>query len=115
MYTYVNVPLTEILSGISFIDMSENKQALERAIEICGGPTRLAQRLGVGTPAGTALVSGWKKRGLPHDQVLNVEKAVQEAIREMDLFLEQAKRDNINRYKLRPDLYPLDSAQAVNP
>jgi DNA-binding transcriptional regulator YdaS (Cro superfamily) len=50
--------------------------ALEKAIEIAGGTTALAKRLGVHKN----VVTNWKTRGVPIDQCPAIEKATDRAV-----------------------------------
>lgn len=65
------------------------KQALEDAINIAGGQTALAKKLGVKQQT----VFVWLKKGLPLKRVLEVEKATNR---------------KISRYQLKPLFYPQD-------
>ncbi|MFO0447492.1 MAG: transcriptional regulator [Pseudomonadota bacterium] len=62
---------------------------LERAIEAVGGATALARLLKVEPAA----VTNWKRRGVPPDRVIAVEKACAGAV---------------HRSEIRPDIYPPD-------
>jgi DNA-binding transcriptional regulator YdaS (Cro superfamily) len=66
------------------------KRALEQAINIVGGQTALAKKLGVRQQT----VFVWLKNGLPVRRVLQVE---------------QATNRQISRYQLKPSFYPLDN------
>lgn len=71
-------------------------KALERAIQACGGPARLAEAVGVKRQA----VNGWLStmrtgRRFPAGRVLAVEKAT---------------GGTVSRHDLRPDLYPIEEA-----
>lgn len=65
--------------------------ALERAIEVAGGLSALAFRLGVKPQ----VVHNWRKRGIPPQRVLEIERATQGLV---------------TRHQLHPDLYPQESA-----
>ncbi len=69
--------------------MSDNKQALKRAIEAAGGLAALAAPLGISAQA----VSQWDE--VPPRRVLAVEKV-----------------SGVSRHELRPDLYPVESEEA---
>lgn len=91
--------------------MMNEQQALNRAIEICGGPAATAIRLGLKDTAGRKIVTMWQKRGnLPPEWVIKLEIAVRQAINEMERTLAQARQDNVDRHKLKPAMYPLDAA-----
>ena len=63
-------------------------QALDRAIEVSGGLTKLAGKLKVSPQT----VSNWKRRGsIPPNRVIAIEAATNKRVR---------------RHDLRPDLYP---------
>lgn len=62
------------------------ESALERAIKAAGSAVALAKVVGVTAMA----VTNWKKRGVPADRVLTIEKAT-----------------GVKRYELRPDIYPV--------
>lgn len=61
--------------------------AVLRAIEIAGGGTKLARLLQVDR----AVIDSWRRRRVPANQVINVEKAT---------------GGKVGRHELRPDLYP---------
>lgn len=58
--------------------------AIDKAIEVAGGVTRLAEKLA----ASPQVVANWKKRGVPAKRVLDVESAT-----------------GIPRHELRPDIF----------
>ena len=60
---------------------------LERAITIVGGLTALAKRIGTRPN----VIVHWRKRGIPAERVLSIEKATEA---------------EVTRYELRPDIYP---------
>lgn len=64
-------------------------RALERAIKLAGGPTKLAECLGISSQA----ISQWDEA--PVERVLDIERAVDA---------------EVTRYELRPDFYPTDLA-----
>lgn len=66
------------------------KQALEDAINLVGGQTALAKKLGVKQQT----VFVWLKKGLPLKRVLEVENATDH---------------KISRYQLKPLFYPQDA------
>jgi DNA-binding transcriptional regulator YdaS (Cro superfamily) len=68
---------------------NSEKQALEDAINIVGGQTALAKKLGVKQQT----VFVWLKNGLPVRRVLQVE---------------QATDRKVSRYQLKPSFYPRD-------
>lgn len=59
---------------------------LERAIEIAGGLTALAEKLEVSPQ----VITNWRARGVPADRVLAVETATE---------------GNVSRHELRPDVF----------
>lgn len=66
--------------------------AIERAIQIAGGVTALAEKVGAKSPQ---VVNNWRARGrIPADMVLKVEQATDGAV---------------NRHELRPDIYPAEA------
>lgn len=70
-------------------------QALQRAIDIVGGQTSLAERVG------TTQSQIWywlqrSKKGVPAEFVIPIE---------------QATAGEVSRHDLRPDLYPLEAAE----
>lgn len=67
------------------------KQALIKAIELAGGVSETAKKIGTTKQA----VSNWKKSGLPAERVIA---------------LEEACSGLVTRNQLRPDLYPASSA-----
>jgi DNA-binding transcriptional regulator YdaS (Cro superfamily) len=67
------------------------EKALEDAIKFAGGVGALAEELGISQAA----VSQWER--VPPLQVIAVEKAT---------------KGRVTRYKLRPDIYPLEDASA---
>lgn len=69
--------------------MTDRTEALERAIDAVGGPTKLAGALGVTKQA----ISQWEE--VPPRRVLAVERA-----------------SGVPRHELRPDLYPLEPIEA---
>ena len=67
-------------------------EALKRAIELCGGVTALANKIGVKQP----VVSMWLQRGqVPAERVLAIETAT-----------------GVSRHDLRPDIYPREEVGA---
>lgn len=69
------------------------KEALKKAVELCGSQSELARRLG-----GTIKqqhVNYWIANGLPAEQAIPVEAAVDSAV---------------SRHLLRPDIYPIERA-----
>lgn len=66
--------------------------ALQRALELIGGPSALASRLGISREA----VSQWRR--VPAERVIAVEAATDMAVL---------------RSQLRPDLYPAEREKAV--
>ena len=66
---------------------------MERAIEIVGGLTKLADSLGVSPQ----VIVNWRKRGIPSDRVLAIEAATVDKL---------TGRPRVLRNDLRPDLYP---------
>lgn len=66
-------------------------KALEDAIKFAGGVGALAEELGITQAA----VSQWER--VPPLQVIGVERAT---------------KGRVTRYKLRPDIYPLEDASA---
>lgn len=69
-------------------------EALERAVKHCGGQAGLARLLG----KKQAHVWNWlnRDRRVPAEQVLPIERAT---------------GGKVTRYELRPDLYPIESAE----
>lgn len=67
--------------------MADKSEALKRAIELAGGVGKLAESIGVTSPA----ISQWDR--VPADRVIAVERA-----------------SGVNRRELRPDLYPAEVA-----
>ncbi len=59
---------------------------LQKAIDICGGVTALAQKLGVDQ----SNVSQWKRRGVPAVWARPIEKAT---------------KGKVKRHELRPDVF----------
>lgn len=71
-------------------------KALERAIEVAGGLTKLADRLEVSPQ----VIVNWRKRGnVPPDRVLAIEAATVDA---------DSGLPAVTRHDLRPDLYPVE-------
>ena len=70
--------------------------ALDRAIKVAGGLTRLADRIKVKPQ----VVANWRKRGVPANRVLAIEAAT----------TDRNGRPRVLRHDLRPDLYPEDRA-----
>lgn len=67
--------------------------AIEKAIEVAGGVTKLADKLDVSPQ----VIVNWRKRGnVPPERVLAVEAAT------MD---ETTGEPRVTRYDLRPDIY----------
>lgn len=67
--------------------------ALEKAIEVAGGLSKLAEKIGA-TPQ---VIVNWRKRGsVPPDRVLAVEAAT---------VVEANGEPRVTRYDLRPDIY----------
>jgi len=63
---------------------------LDKAIEVCGGVTALARKIGTAQP----VVSNWlTRRRVPAGRVLAVERAT---------------GGKVTRHELRPDLYPVE-------
>lgn len=60
---------------------------LDRAIKTAGGVTKLAKKLKVEQ----CTVSAWRRRGIPAERVLEIERATD---------------GQVKRTELRPDLYP---------
>lgn len=75
---------------LSFLAMKDRNDALSRAIKSAGGVSALAARLVSCSPQA---VSQWDK--IPPLRVLEVERAT-----------------GISRHELRPDLYPMELAEA---
>jgi len=68
-------------------------ECLERAINVAGGLSRLAERLEVSPQ----VIVNWRKRGrVPADRVLAIESAT----------LDESGKPQVTRHELRPDLYP---------
>lgn len=65
--------------------------AIEQAIEAAGGLTKLADSLKVSPQ----VIFNWRKRGVPAERVLDVERATD---------------GRVTRHELRPDLYPEERA-----
>ena len=68
------------------------KEALLKAVEICGSQSELARRIG-----GTCKqqnVHYWIENGLTAEQVIPIEKAV---------------NGEVSRHELRPDIYPVEN------
>jgi len=68
---------------------SERKQmlsALEQCFEVCGGASKLADKLGITRQA----IDQWRQRGVPAERVVALEAAVAGAV---------------SRRELRPDLF----------
>jgi DNA-binding transcriptional regulator YdaS (Cro superfamily) len=68
------------------------QEALLRAIEVAGGLSSLARRIGVQPQ----VIANWKHRGVPAERVLEVERAT----------ADEAGEPRVTRSELRPDLYP---------
>ena len=66
-------------------------EALEKAITSAGGPTRLAEKLGIAQPS----IQQWRARGVPAERVIAVEAAT-----------------GVPRHELRPDIYPPEDQAA---
>jgi len=64
--------------------------ARDRAVKEAGGPTRLAEKVGVTRSA----VSQWRR--VPAERVLDVERAT-----------------GVSRHELRPDIYPAPAVAAA--
>lgn len=70
--------------------------AIDQAIKLCGGPTGLAEKLGVWQTA----VSNWRSRGqVPAQRCLAIEEATAGAV---------------TRYQLRPDVFGEAPASAMH-
>ena len=55
--------------------------SLDKAIQICGGLTALAEKIG----SSTARVGNWRARGVPVEHCLSVEKATNGEVTRKDL------------------------------
>ena len=73
-----------------------NTDALRKAIEIVGGQTELARRIG-GSVKQQHIHSWLKRSYIPPDRVLAIEAATDRAV---------------TRHELRPDLYPAEEQAA---
>lgn len=69
--------------------VNQEKTAIVKACQFRGSQKKLAIDLGVSEQA----ISKWKKRGVPAERVLEIERVTGGAV---------------TRYELRPDLYPLE-------
>jgi DNA-binding transcriptional regulator YdaS (Cro superfamily) len=69
------------------------KTAVRKAVDLAGGPSKLARLLGNGFSQ--SQISNWlyRNKRVPSNHVILVEKAL---------------KGQITRYELRPDLYPTD-------
>lgn len=63
--------------------------AFDRAVKCVGGVSALAEKIG----ARPSRVSNWRKRGVPPEVVIAIEKATER---------------RVTRYELRPDIYPTE-------
>jgi len=68
--------------------------AIKKAIRAAGGLSLLAAKLDV-TPQ---VVVNWRKRGIPAERVLDIERATE---------------GKVTRFQLRPDLYPREMPSSV--
>lgn len=69
------------------MNTQSEKKALLKAINLAGGQTALAKKLGVKQQT----VYWWLNRGLPLKRVIEIEAAVNRSV---------------TRYELKPDFYP---------
>jgi len=65
-----------------------NTSPIQRAIDLAGGPTALADKIGGGVQR--QHIVNWRRRGVPADRCIDVETAVNGAV---------------TRYELRPDVF----------
>jgi len=71
--------------------------AIDKAIAAVGSLTELAARMKVDPQ----VLVNWRKRGIPAERVLEVERAT---------VMEHGEPPKVRRHELRPDIYPAEQA-----